>query len=254
VREVEILRQIAQGRTDQEIAAALMLTPQTVARHTGTLFTKIGVNSRTSAVAYVSERGLASQVQPRGSTETRSALDAVVGAGQAQSYQIILVTDMASSTAIIERLGDVQAHELLRLHNTIIRACLDAHDGIEITHTGDGLEASFLTASSAITCAMAIQRAFDQHNQGHPDTPIRVRIGINAGEPIATEGRLFGTAIHATFRICTRAKPGQILVSEAVQQLTAGKDFTFISRGRVGLKGFTGRVRLYEVPWGSEST
>jgi class 3 adenylate cyclase len=56
------------------------------------------------------------------------------------------------------------------------------------------------------------------------------------------------------FRICTRAKPGQILVSEAVQQLAAGKGFTFISRGRVGLKGFTGRVRLYEVPWGSEST
>jgi class 3 adenylate cyclase/tetratricopeptide (TPR) repeat protein len=254
VREVEILRQMAQGRTDQEIAAALMLTLQTVTRHTGTLFTKIGVNSRASAVAYVSERGLASQLQPRGSPETRSYRDAVVSAGQAPSHQIILVTDMASSTAIIQRLGDVQAHELLRLHNTIIRACLDAHDGIEITHTGDGLEASFLTASNAIACAVAIQRAFDQHNQGHPDTPIRVRIGINAGEPIATEGRLFGTAVHTTFRVCTRAKPGQILVSEVVQQLAAGKGFTFISRGRVSLKGFTGRVRLYEVPWGSEST
>jgi class 3 adenylate cyclase/DNA-binding CsgD family transcriptional regulator/tetratricopeptide (TPR) repeat protein len=251
-REVEILLQIAQGRTEQEVAAALMLTPQTVARHISSLFTKIGVNNRDAAAAYVSEQGLTSQVQPPRRTETRSEPDSVSDAGEAQLPQIILVTDMAGSTAIIHRLGDVQAHELLRIHNTVIRDCLGEHRGTEILHTGDGVEASFRTASSAIACAVAIQKALDKHNQEHLDNPIHVRIGINAGEPIATEGRLFGTAIHMAFRICTRAQPDQILVSDVVRQLAAGKGFTFVNRGRVGLKGFPGRVRLYEVPWGGD--
>jgi adenylate cyclase len=119
-------------------------------------------------------------------------------------------------------------------------------------HTGDGIEASFLSAATAIECAIAIQRAFAKHNQGHPNRPIRVRIGLNAGEPILTEGRLFGTAVHTTFRICTYAQPGQILVSEVIYQLAAGRGVAFVNRGRIALKGLPGRVRLYEVRWVDE--
>jgi adenylate cyclase len=119
-------------------------------------------------------------------------------------------------------------------------------------HTGDGIEASFLSAATAIECAIAMQQAFAKHNQEHPDRPLRVRIGLNAGEPILMEGRLFGTAVHTTFRICGRAQPGQILVSEAIQQLAAGKGVVFVNRGRVALKGLPGRVRLYEVRWVDE--
>src|SRR5262249_17529540 len=144
-RDVEILLRIAQGSTDQEIAAALMLAPQTVTRHVSSLFTKIGVNSRAAAAAYASEKGFAPQVQPHGPTETPSALAS--DAGETQLHQILLVTDMDGSTAIIQRLGDVQAHELLRHHNAIIRDCLSKHRGIEILHTGDGIEAAFLAAS-----------------------------------------------------------------------------------------------------------
>jgi class 3 adenylate cyclase/DNA-binding NarL/FixJ family response regulator len=251
-RDVEILLQMAQGSTDQEIARALTLAPQTVTRHVHSLLAKLGVNSRAAAVAYASERGFASQPPPRGSTLTGAAPVSDGRASETQVHQIILVTDMEGSTAMIQRLGDVQAHELLRVHNTIIRDCLHKHRGIEITHTGDGIEASFLAASSAIACAVAIQKALDKHNQEHADTPIRVRIGINAGEPIATEGRLFGTAVHTAFRICTRARSGQILISEVVRQLAVGKGFTLMSRGRVSLKGLPGRVRLYEVQWHGE--
>ena len=76
-----------------------------------------------------------------------------------------------------------------------------------------------------------------------------MRVGINAGEPITTEGRLFGLSVHATFRICMRAQPGQILISDAVRQLVAGHSFVFANRGRVTLRGFRGRVQLYYVQW-----
>jgi class 3 adenylate cyclase len=112
---------------------------------------------------------------------------------------------MQGAAGLIQRWGDEQAHEIIRRHNAIIRACLRVYHGAEITHTGDGVEAAFTSASSAVECAMAIQQAFAKHKQEHPSQSMHVRIGINAGEAIVTEGRLFGTAVHTAFRICDRA-------------------------------------------------
>jgi class 3 adenylate cyclase len=156
---------------------------------------------------------------------------------------------MESSTNLIHRFGDAKAQELLQTHNTIIRACLHEYGGSEVTHTGDGIEISFSSVSVAVECAVAIQQAFAKYSQEHPTHAIRVRIGLHAGEPIPTEDRLFGTAVHTTFRICNCAQPGQILTSEVIYQLAAGKGFTFIDRGYFTLKGFAEHFRLYEVPW-----
>ena len=81
---------------------------------------------------------------------------------------------------------------------------------------------------------------------------IRVRIGLNAGEPIAEEGDLFGTAVIAAARIAGHAAGGEILASDVVRQLVAGKGFLFADRGDVALRGFEDPVRLYEVRWRSE--
>jgi class 3 adenylate cyclase/DNA-binding CsgD family transcriptional regulator len=248
-REVEILRHMAQGHTNQEIADNLVLGSHTVARHIRSIFKKIGVKNRTGAVAFAFEQQLAPQPEPYSGPGTTSAPDRVSGEGQVQALRILLVTDMEGSTSLIQRWGDAQAHELLRVHNAIIRQGLRRHHGIEIMHTGDGVEASFPSASSAVAGAVAIQQAFARHNREHPEQHIRVRMGIHAGEPILTEGRLFGTAVHTTFRICARARPGQILISDVVRQLAAGSGFAFVDRGRVTLKGLSGRFRLYEVQW-----
>jgi class 3 adenylate cyclase/DNA-binding CsgD family transcriptional regulator len=248
-REVEVLLHIARGRTNEEIADDLILGLQTVADHVDNLFTKIGVNNGAAAAIYALEKGLVSQSQPPKNLATPAALDSVVGEEGVQTLRIILVTDMQGSAGLIQRWGDEQAHAIMRRHNAIIRDCLRVYHGAEITHTGDGIEAAFTSASSAVECAMAIQQAFAQHNQGHPSQSMHVRIGINAGEPIVTEGRLFGTAVHTAFRICDRAQPDQILISDVIHKLVMGKDFALVDRGRVVLKGFPGRLRLYEVRW-----
>jgi class 3 adenylate cyclase/tetratricopeptide (TPR) repeat protein len=252
-QEMAILAQIGQGRTNQEIAESLILSVRTVARHVRGVFNKIGVKSRKAAAAYALEKRLAAQLSPRRQPQAPGAVERLAREGATQALRIILVTDMEGSTALIQRLGDATAYELLRIHNTIIRGCLNTHNGTEVTHTGDGIEASFASAASAVDCAVAIQQAFARHNQSYPTAPIRVRIGLNAGEPIPSEGRLFGTAVHASFRICARAQPGQILVSDIVQRLTVGKGFAFVNRGRIALKGLSGRVQLYEVQWDSEA-
>jgi class 3 adenylate cyclase len=76
-----------------------------------------------------------------------------------------------------------------------------------------------------------MQRAFAAHNESAQE-PILVRVGMNAGEPIAAA-----------------AKGGQILVSNVVRELAKGKQFLFSDRGEVDLKGFDEPVRLYEVNW-----
>ena len=68
-------------------------------------------------------------------------------------FATILFTDMESSTALTQSLGDAKAQELVRAHNTIVREALTANEGSEIKHTGDGIMASFPTASSALECA-----------------------------------------------------------------------------------------------------
>jgi adenylate cyclase len=93
-----------------------------------------------------------------------------------------------------------------------------------------------------------MQRAFAAHNEA-ADAPIRVRIGLNAGEPIAEQEDLFGTAVNMAARIAARAEGGEILASDVVRQLVAGKGFLFADRGEVELKGFEEPVRLYEVRW-----
>ena len=66
---------------------------------------------------------------------------------------------------------------------------------------------------------------------------------------MAKEQDLFGTAVQLARRVCDHAEPGQILVSDVVRGLAAGKGFLFADTGDVALKGFEEPVRLFEVRW-----
>ncbi|MGO1543892.1 MAG: response regulator transcription factor [Gulosibacter sp.] len=57
-REIEVLQLVARGNTNGEIAAALFLSETTVKSHLGHVFTKLGVTTRTAAVAEARERGI----------------------------------------------------------------------------------------------------------------------------------------------------------------------------------------------------
>jgi class 3 adenylate cyclase len=167
---------------------------------------------------------------------------------EAGAFRTVLFTDVEGSTALTQRLGDARARELLRQHERIVREALKAHGGSEVKTLGDGFMTSFSSATRALECAIAMQRAFAEHNQSAPE-PIRVRVGLNAGEPIAEEDDLYGTAVNLAARIAAKAKGGEILASDVVRGLVAGKDFPFADRGRRKLRGFEEPVRLFEVKW-----
>jgi len=158
----------------------------------------------------------------------------------------IMFTDMEGSTSLTQRIGDAKAQELLRAHNDVIREALKAHGGNEVKHTGDGIMASFSAASKALECAVAVQREFAARSE---EIPLRVRVGLNAGEPVAEEEDLFGTSVQMAARVCAHAEPGQIVAANVVRELAAGKGFLFSDLGEIALRGFEDPVRLYEVHW-----
>lgn len=161
----------------------------------------------------------------------------------------ILFTDIEGSTSLTQRIGDAAAQEIVRAHNDIVREALRAHGGSETKHTGDGIMASFPLASGAIEAAIDIQRAVADHNLAHPDTSFRVRVGLNAGEPVVEDEDMFGTAVQLARRVCDAAQAGTILVTDVVRQLAAGKRFLFAETDETTLRGFEDPVRLYEVKW-----
>jgi len=175
---------------------------------------------------------------------------AIVDARQNDSgLRVIMFTDMESSVALTDRLGDAGAMNVLRTHNGVVRECLAAHGGREIKHTGDGVMACFASASRAVECTIAIQRTIAAHNAGEISTPLHVRIGLSAGEPVEDCDDLFGASVQLAARLCSHASADQILVAGVVRDLCIGKTFPFGDMGANAVKGFSEPIRVYDVRW-----
>ena len=160
----------------------------------------------------------------------------------------ILFTDLVGHTEMMRRLGDARGREVLREHERLTRDEIARHGGTEIKTDGDSFMVSFGSVAAAMECAVELQRAFASRNEG-AEEPLRVRMGLNAGEPIGDEGDLFGESVILASRIRDHAGEGEILVAEPVRHLLAGKGFVFADRGSFVPKGFEDAVRLFEVRW-----
>jgi class 3 adenylate cyclase/DNA-binding NarL/FixJ family response regulator len=158
----------------------------------------------------------------------------------------ILFTDVEGSTAFRTRAGDAAGNQVVAAHERLVADQVQLHDGRLVKSLGDGCLAVFDSASRALDCAMAVQRAT-------LSAPLRVRMGLNTGEVTVTAEDVFGAPVNAAARIAAKAQGGEILISDIVRQLigsTAGVDLR--DRGRVRLRGFPERWRLHEVVWQDE--
>jgi class 3 adenylate cyclase/pimeloyl-ACP methyl ester carboxylesterase len=167
---------------------------------------------------------------------------------ETSGVRTVLFTDVVGHTEMMRRLGDARGRDLLREHERMTRDAIARHGGTEIKTDGDSFMVSFGSVASAMACAVELQRAFASRNQ-HADEPLRVRMGLNAGEPIGDDGDLFGESVILAARIKDQAGGGEILIAEPVRHLLAGKEFVFADRGTFVPKGFDDGVRLFEVRW-----
>jgi pimeloyl-ACP methyl ester carboxylesterase len=188
-----------------------------------------------------------------GETQRATGATAATAAVQVSGTAIILFTDIADSTALTERLGDVRFRDASRALDAGLRAAIREAGGeaIEGKLLGDGVLATFGSAAQAIDGArrcLALSAASE----------LGLHIGLHAGDVIRednADGRrdVFGGAVNIASRICGLSAPGEILVSDVVRGMgrsSAGVEFE--DRGEQEMKGVGEAVRVYAVRAGGE--
>ena len=77
----------------------------------------------------------------------------------------ILVTDIVGSTATRSRIGEERADSLQSVHDEILKAAVVAGHGEVLKGTGDGIIATFRSATDALATAIAIQQQLDAYSR-----------------------------------------------------------------------------------------
>jgi class 3 adenylate cyclase len=150
----------------------------------------------------------------------------------------VLFTDIVGSTEHAARLGDRAWHELLDSHCALVRKELIRFRGREIKTVGDSFVAIFDGPARAVRCAYSICRAVSQLR-------IAVRAGVHTGEIELASDDISGIAVHIASRVVAAAKPGEVMVSRTVKDLSAGSGIEFNDRGSQVLKGVPDEWRLF---------
>jgi class 3 adenylate cyclase len=164
----------------------------------------------------------------------------------------IMFSDICDYSGMTDRLGDLEAHELLREYTAMIREQLAAHGGREVKSHGDGLMLAFPSVVRALRCAVDLQHAMAKRNVDTSTEPMRVHIGIHAGEVVREGEDYLGSTVIIASRLADAAGPDEILVSSVARELAAGsREFAFDPPRGVALKGLTETRQAYPVKWTS---
>jgi class 3 adenylate cyclase/tetratricopeptide (TPR) repeat protein len=167
------------------------------------------------------------------------------------SSTTVLFTDTEGSTEFSSLRGDEMTVALVRAHEEIVRIAATNQTGTVVKSTGDGFMVVFSTCVNGVAAALDIRQRLADYNAAHPDTPLRVRMGLNVGLAVEEGGDFYGLSVNAAARITAKARSDQVLVSEAVRAQAAGcSNCTFVDRGLFWLKGLREQWRLYEATTG----
>jgi class 3 adenylate cyclase len=164
-----------------------------------------------------------------------------------REWVTVMFTDIVNSTPLAEALGDESFRSMITSHRALVRACVDEHDGVEVSTKGDGFFLRFTKPTDAVDCAMSLQRRLTDLREQGAFVP-RIRVGLHAGEALRDEDDLIGRVINLAARVMDHAVGDEILVTEQVAD-HSDADIDFLDRGLVPLKGFPQPRHLLAVIW-----
>ena len=200
------------------------------------------------------------ELQGISSSDIHTSIDRVTASVQRERPEIsvhpapdgtitIMFSDIEGSTQLTERLGDKAWMKVLREHNAIVRKQIKAHGGFEVKSEGDGFMIAFQSAGKALACASAIQKALLARNDSAAE-PVKVRMGLHAGEVIKEGEDFFGRNVIMAARVASQAQGGEILASAVLKALVeSAGDIAWGESRDVELKGLSGKHELFEVRW-----
>jgi DNA-binding CsgD family transcriptional regulator len=172
---------------------------------------------------------------------------------EASAFRTILVSELANPAQLLADLGDRTALETFGLHEKLVRKHVQAKGGREVSRTDYGVMACFVSTAMALECATAIQNEAAAVSEAAGVPVLRVRIGVNAGEPVNSNGDLFGAAVRLARAVCEAGSANSVFVSGVVRDICLGKDFVFTEESPLQ-EGFAEPVRVFALKWRNEPT
>jgi len=165
-----------------------------------------------------------------------------------------LFTDLKGSTAMYERLGDLNAYALVREHFALLGAAVQEHSGAVVKTIGDAVMAVFSRPADAVSAALHILAEIERFNGEHGQPGIILKIGAHCGPSIAVTLNdnldYFGQTVNVAARIQSLADAGEICISEAlytapgIGDLLAGHN---VAEFAAPLRGVEGSASVYRV-------
>ena len=165
-----------------------------------------------------------------------------------------LFTDLKGSTALYDRIGDLNAFALVQRHFDLLQDVVTRHNGAVIKTIGDAVMATFLEPAAAVAAALSMRNEIDTFNGKQADRALILKIGIHTGAAIAVtlNERLdyFGQTVNIAARVQQLADAEEIFVSEdvysaeGVQALLTSRDvISSVSK----LKGVQQDLRVFRI-------
>ncbi len=159
---------------------------------------------------------------------------------QQRRLSAIMFTDIAGYTALMGKDED-KAFEILKINREIHTTLFEKYEGSLIKEMGDGILASFPSASQAVLCAMAIQQEAQSEN-------IKLRIGIHEGEVVFEGDDVLGDGVNVASRLEAMAEEGHINISGAVYKEIKNKPGIGVEfLAEKTLKNVEDPVRIYRI-------
>jgi class 3 adenylate cyclase len=166
-----------------------------------------------------------------------------------------LFADLRGYTAFVEANGDDAAAELLVAYRALVRGVVARFGGAEIKTEGDSFYVVFPSASAAVDCGLELVAEATAATAREPVRPIRVGVGVHAGDTIEMDDGYVGSAVNVAARVCSIARPGEVAVSETVRGLVrTALPVHFVPRGTPKLKGISQPIAVYAVRRGPAPT
>jgi class 3 adenylate cyclase len=145
-----------------------------------------------------------------------------VRGGPPSGVVTFLFTDIEGSTRRWE--ADAAAmRAALAVHDEVLRAAIEAHDGFLFSHSGDGVAAAFASPKSAVDAAVGAQQ----------ELQLPVRMGIATGEAELRNGDYFGTVLNRAARVMAAGHGGQVLLADSTAVLLSGVDLLDLGARRL---------------------
>lgn len=159
-----------------------------------------------------------------------------------------LFTDLESSTRLWEEHPE-EMKGALATHDEILDKAVEAADGHVLKTTGDGMIAVFPNVPDAVRTCLDAQLRIS--NQSWPTSrPLKVRMGLHAGEAEEREGDYFGPTLNRAARVMAAGHGGQVLLSGTAAKLAEGRlpdDVGLRDLGTHRLKDLTVPEHLYQL-------